>query len=112
MDRLSSLDKGVIGASLVALVALSWGYLLAMDAGMRAMRGIGGSDHFMWLMPMGRWHATEFALGFAMWLIMMVGMMIPSAAPAILLYAKVRRKAQSSTAYHHVAAFVGGYLGV
>lgn len=112
MDSQSRLDRWVIGASLLTLVVLSWFYLLLMDAGMRAMRGAGGTDRFMWLMPMGRWDAVEFALGFAMWLIMMVGMMIPSAAPVILLYAKVWRKAQERGAYTYVTAFVLGYLAI
>ena len=33
----------------------------------------GGSATYLWLMPMGRWGATEFVLGLAMWAIMMIG---------------------------------------
>jgi predicted metal-binding membrane protein len=38
------------------------------------------------------WSAVEFAFVFAMWAVMMVGMMAPSAAPMILLYARVGRQ--------------------
>jgi predicted metal-binding membrane protein len=42
------------------------------------------------------WSAVEFALVFVMRAVMMVGMMTPSAAPMILLYARVRRQSRSS----------------
>jgi predicted metal-binding membrane protein len=41
------------------------------------------------------WEAVEFAFVFAMWAVMMVGMMTPSAAPMILIYARVSRQAAS-----------------
>ena len=40
---------------------------------------------------------------FAMWEAMMVGMMLPSAAPTLLLYAVVIRKSQDSAARHFVS---------
>jgi predicted metal-binding membrane protein len=40
------------------------------------------------------WRAVEFAFVFAMWAVMMVGMMAPSAAPMILMYARVGRQAK------------------
>ena len=40
----------------------------------------------------------EFAYVFAMWAVMMVGMMAPSAAPMILLYARVGRQGKDSRA--------------
>ena len=39
------------------------------------------------------WKPIEFAFVFAMWVVMMVGMMAPSAAPMILMYARVGRQA-------------------
>ena len=54
-------------ANLVLLTALSWLYLAVVADAMKAMTGGGGSSNYMWLMPMGRWGATEFVLGFAMW---------------------------------------------
>ena len=40
------------------------------------------------------WRALEFALVFAMWIVMMVGMMTPSAAPMFLMYARVGRQTE------------------
>jgi predicted metal-binding membrane protein len=57
------------------------------------------------------WTVTEFALRLAMWAVMMVAMMVPTAVPMILLYAAVARKA---AAQHNQLAstsvFVSGYI--
>jgi predicted metal-binding membrane protein len=53
----------------------------------------------------------ELALVFAMWAVMMLGMMMPSTAPMMLLYAHVGR--QAADAGKPLAAtgwFAGGYL--
>src|SRR5262249_1734371 len=57
------------------------------------------------------WKAIEFAFVFAMWAVMMVGMMAPSAAPMILMYARVGR--QGKVAGKPLAAtgwFAAGYF--
>jgi len=41
------------------------------------------------------WRAIEFAYVFLMWAVMMVGMMAPSAAPMILMYARVGRQGKA-----------------
>ena len=58
------------------------------------------------------WTPTRAALLFAMWWTMMVAMMAPSAAPAILLYARVHRHAGSGagTPTAPTGAFVAGYF--
>jgi predicted metal-binding membrane protein len=38
------------------------------------------------------WGLIEFAFVFVMWAVMMIGMMAPSAAPMILMYARVGRQ--------------------
>lgn len=54
------------------------------------------------------WSYALVMLG--MWWIMMVAMMIPSAAPTILLYARVHRHHQPQGAAPHVFLFLFGYL--
>ena len=50
---------------------------------------------------------------FAMWVAMMAGMMLPSAAPTILLFRAMARQRQASGRPGlSVPAFVGGYLAV
>ncbi len=66
--------------------------------------------------PMGAlqpWSALYFALMFAMWAVMMVGMMLPSATPMTLLYAQVVRKAaREGSVLPPTAVFVAGYLAM
>jgi predicted metal-binding membrane protein len=57
------------------------------------------------------WKAIEFAFVFAMWAVMMIGMMTPSAAPMIMNYARVgRQAAQQGKPLAASAYFAGGYL--
>ena len=58
------------------------------------------------------WTWTHGWLLFAMWAVMMTGMMLPSAAPTILLYAAVSRRSVESNAVARAYAFVAGYLVV
>jgi predicted metal-binding membrane protein len=113
LERVLRRDRWIVASALALLVALCWLYLLAMADAMRAMMGEGGSGAYMWLMPMGAWSAAEFALALAMWIIMMIGMMVPSAAPAILLYSLIRRREQQRGAVlPSVGLFAAGYLAI
>jgi len=47
---------------------------------------------------------------FAMWTVMMIAMMLPSAAPTILLFAALSRARASTTAFPPVTAFAAGYV--
>ena len=92
-------DRAVIAAALLLLVALAWAYLLWLAADMK----MGGMDmsgfpddpgwHGLMMPATSPWEAIEFAFVFAMWAVMMVGMMTPSATPMILIYARVGRQA-------------------
>jgi predicted metal-binding membrane protein len=54
---------------------------------------------------------SAFALTFAMWAVMMVGMMLPSATPAIALYATlVRKNAERGSALPAAWIFTSGYV--
>lgn len=57
--------------------------------------------------------AVEFGLLLAMWAVMMVAMMLPTAVPMTLVYAAVVRKAaRQSNPVAPTFVFVGGYLSV
>jgi predicted metal-binding membrane protein len=55
------------------------------------------------------WDAGRFGLVAAMWWVMMIAMMLPSAAPLILLYARVHRHTGDAPP---TAPFLAGYLTV
>lgn len=110
-------DRMVVAGALCVIVALAWGYVLWLAADM----GMGGMDMTGFRMiPAGigimaptsaPWKAIEFVFVFAMWAVMMVGMMAPSAAPMILMYARVGR--QGKAAGKPLAAtgwFAAGYF--
>ena len=82
-------------AGLTVLAGLAWAYLLS-GAGMPEMTGMGASP--------------GFATVAAMWWVMMVAMMIPAAAPTILLYARVHRHSNGPESAPPTAAFLTGYL--
>jgi predicted metal-binding membrane protein len=92
-------DRAIVAGALFLLAGLAWAYMLWLAADM----DMGGMDRSGFRMiPAGMalmmpttapWNATEFAFVFAMWAVMMVGMMTPSATPMILIYARVGRQA-------------------
>ena len=57
------------------------------------------------------WSPVQFLTMFLMWSVMMIGMMTPSAAPMILIYARVARHASArGTPFAPSAFFYLGYL--
>ena len=112
-------DRAVVLAALAAVTALAWVYVLRLAAAMHSDAMGGGSGAAMAGMPMAEtlgagirpWGPTEFAFMFGMWALMMVGMMLPSAAPMILIYARVARQAVArGKPFAPTAWFAAGYL--
>src|SRR6516162_10166431 len=110
-------DRAVVAAALFVLAGLAWVYViwLAADVDIGGMymsefRMIPAGTALM--MPAAApWSATELALVFAMWAVMMVGMMTPSATPMILIYARVgRQAARQGKPLAASAYFAAGYL--
>jgi len=97
-------DRVVIAAALAALALLCWAYLAWLAA---------APAHSMAPMAPGiaHWSAADFLVMLLMWWVMMVGMMIPAAAPMILIYARVARQAQErGTPFAPAAWFALGYF--
>ena len=110
-------DRVIVAACLVVLTLLAWAYIVRladdMEMGGMDMTGFRMIPAGMGLMmPVDApWHAIEFAFVFLMWAVMMVGMMTPSVAPLILLYARVGRQAAAESQPFATSAFLaGGYL--
>jgi Predicted metal-binding integral membrane protein (DUF2182) len=95
-------DRFVVLLALALLTALAWSYLtwLSTDMNMGGidMTGIRMIPSGMGLMIPAHmpWRAMEFAFVFAMWIVMKVGMMTPSAVPMFLMYARVGRQTEGS----------------
>jgi predicted metal-binding membrane protein len=110
-------ERAVVIAALAILTALAW-MDLAWLADDMAMGGMDMSGFRMipagqgLMMPAGApWQPIEFAYVFAMWAVMMIGMMTPSVAPMILIYARVGKQADmSGQPFAASAWFAAGYL--
>lgn len=96
LKRLFSHDRLIVLACLVAAAGLSWLWLARAPMG-----------------PMGDvWSAAYLVPALAMWALMMVAMMLPSAAPMILLHARFGRAQSAGRALAGTAAFAAAYLAV
>lgn len=99
-------SRVVIVGAISAVVVLAWAYLFL---------GAGMSMHDMADMPMERqptvWTPAYFAVVLIMWVVMMAAMMLPSAAPMILLYNKIARNREPEGDYaRRVGLFGLGYI--
>ena len=118
LERLLSRDRWIVGGCVALIAGLAWIWLWREWA---AMSGIDASMVAMDMpaMDMGAMmssptHAGAYlASAFVMWLLMMIAMMLPSAAPMILLYGRVARGARAQgAALAPTAVFAGVYLAV
>ena len=100
---LSIRNRLVVTVSMTGIVVLAWVYLIHASGSMDMSSAVRPHPQ--------PWAASEFLFVFLMWAIMMVGMMVPSAMPATMIYAAVVRKAtQEHTILAPTAMFVAGYV--
>jgi predicted metal-binding membrane protein len=132
IERLLRRERAITGAALGVLCALAWFYLLS-GAGFGAAAwnitglsppsppgpgGMAGMDMAGMASASGEanppvWGAGFWALSAGMWWTMMVAMMVPSAAPTILLFGHVQRRALTqgqSAELAPIGVFAGAYL--
>jgi predicted metal-binding membrane protein len=108
-------DRDAVLVALVLLTALTWAYVLwlARHMAMPSMPGMDmGGMKMDAMAPQARpWAIPDLLFGFCMWAVMMAGMMLPSVAPTILLYARVGRQAAAQQQpFAATGWFAGGYL--
>ena len=119
LERALLRDRWIVGACLALLVALACLWLWRDHALMaqwdESMAAMGMKEMEMEGGPMATSAAPAAYLveAFVMWLIMMVAMMLPSAAPMILLYGKLARSGrQQGGVFASTTVFAGLYLAV
>jgi predicted metal-binding membrane protein len=105
--RGSRFDRTVVLAGVLGVAALAWIYLLRDAAGMQAMSMAGG-------MPAAQvWTPGWLVSTFVMWAVMMAAMMLPSAAPAILMHSAMSKGGgRNGIAQSATWLFTAGYLAV
>ncbi len=111
MEELLKRDRLIIAASLFGICAIAWGYMIREAWGM-TVTGICCCAGMKMSGPdMNPWAASTLLPLALMWGEMMVAMMLPSAAPVILLFATVnRRRRETAGPFVPTAIFVAGYL--
>ncbi|MEP7281435.1 MAG: DUF2182 domain-containing protein [Rubrivivax sp.] len=105
-------DRVVLLVGLAAVLAMAWSWIVAgggMAMSAVEMTGMAGMDG--WLMQPAVWTPAYAMLIFAMWWVMMLAMMLPSAAPTLLLFAHVNRSDKAAGApLLPTVLFATGYL--
>ena len=98
-------ERVVVLLALAGVTAIAWLYLFVVRDDMADMAMAAMDDMPDMAMPF----AAPWV--FAMWWVMMLGMMLPSAAPMILMFeALQRRQRERDEPYVPTAMFVAGYL--
>ena len=112
LEGLLKRDRAIVIAALVCITLLAWFYLVDMARGMSAMDLPLGEamGEAMGMTQISQWTPGYFVMMFLMWAIMMIGMMVPSAAPMVLVYASFVRKNEKAAPYLSTGSFLGGYL--
>jgi predicted metal-binding membrane protein len=106
LDSAVRRDRMIVAAGLAGLTGLAWLYIIHLSRTM--------SPHSVMAMPMpGDMDPPVLGYLIPMWIVMMIAMMVPSAAPSILLFANVARarKARGIPAAS-AGVFTLGYLVV
>ncbi len=89
---------------LILLIAISWAYMFHLSNSAASMKE-------MPMVQVIKWSFGDFIAAFAMWSVMMVAMMLPSAMPMILVFFAVNRKrSESKKSFAPTWIFVLGYV--
>ena len=106
LAKLLRKDKAIIAVGASAIALLGWAYLFYQGWAMQQM------DLVAMAMPStGAWGPVDLLLVFAMWAVMMVAVMVPSATPMLLVFATISRSrcGQGGTLVP-LWVFLAGYL--
>ena len=79
-------DRAVVVVGVAGVTALAWAYMVYLA------QSSGDMGSGMAMAQLQSWSAADFGFMFLMWWVMMIGMMVPTAAPMILLFATVNRR--------------------
>jgi len=110
IERLIRRERAMVAAGLAIIALLAWVYLLRTAAAMDAMATEADMHAAMGMADMRGWGLADWLALFVMWAVMMVAMMLPSAAPVILLVLGAYRRRGNRRAWMSAVAFVTGYL--
>jgi len=108
----SRFDRIRISASIALVTILAWAYLVHLDHQMSAAMQDARMMAAMGMTVDKPWTLADGWFTFAMWAVMMVGMMAPSAWPMLLLFAATRAGRDQQGRSLPTLAFGLGYIAV
>ena len=107
VERVLRRDGLIVGFCIAALVLMAWWWLFrAAGIGVSAPSGAAAMADMGRDVPVWTW--TYLSSAFVMWSLMMVAMMLPSAAPMILLFARLSSQSEHGSA--RTIGFAACYL--
>lgn len=110
LERTITRDRLLTSTGLASMTVLAWAYLAREAARMNDMAAEAHRHMSMGMADMRVWDASAWLGLFVMWTIMMAAMMLPSAAPLIVLVLGTYRRRNTPQARLSAYAFLGGYL--
>ncbi len=117
LERAIKSERAILAVAIALITLVAWGYLLS-----GAGTGMPAAHMTTWRFPPSAetlygpavWTPSYALMMTAMWFVMMVAMMLPSASPMMMIYARVyaqgQRKGQIAGSSIPIAAFATGYL--
>ena len=110
LERVIARDRTVALVAVLALSGLAWLELWRQSQAMRAT-AMPEMPDMPGMTGMMAGHELDLPVLALMWSVMMVAMMLPSATPLVLLFAKIQRERRATGARATpVAVFMAGYL--
>jgi len=111
LEAILKRDRWIVLGGVCGLSILAWGYML-YEAHVMTLTGICHCAGLKMSGPdMDAWSVATLIPLFLMWSEMMVAMMLPSASPMLLTFARINRKRRSQQEpFVPVAIFLSGYL--
>lgn len=109
-------DRLIVMMGLGLVMILAWGWLIlgaGLPMGPETVSGMPGMPGMAAMVAPAAWSLSYAGLMAFMWWTMMVAMMLPGAAPVMLLFARINRKERDDIRRHvPTGAFATGYLAV
>ena len=107
IESLLKRDRVLVVVGILLIAVLAWAYTAYASYDMQSIGVVMG-------MPKtGSWSTVDWGSMFLMWTVMMTAMMVPTAAPMVLVFTAVNRKRQEQRRpFVPTSVFMSGYIAV
>jgi len=105
-------DRVVIACCIAGVTTLAWAYLVHLSRQMSSPTNAMTMVASMGMAAKAPLSAADLVMTWVMWSVMMIGMMSPSAAPVVLLFAGTQARGDRHGGHVAVTLFGVGYLAI